>query len=289
MRFVRQRCSSGAAAARTRTGSRSGHVNRSTIMHRNRRSAASRFRLEFEFLPQHSAHAARMASGRRRNERADPRGNDPPAKESRQGGGARLGLFRGRARAGRLGRVLLLLREVDGLSLEDVEERLRRLEDFHVRGLRLLDRLVVLVPRHDAPRERLVDFRQPVRQDAARGSRVERRVERRAGGGRAAPGGRRGGPARARRRAANRKRRGRSPEILLDLRLLLLLLQDRRVHLRRGGASDRGARGGGGARAAAADRRRQNDGRARRRVGRRRRTASRFSRRSSMHLTSSLL
>ena len=46
-----------------------------------------------------------------------------------------------------LRRRLLLLREVDRLPLEHVQQRLRRLEDLHVRGLRFLDRLVVLVPR----------------------------------------------------------------------------------------------------------------------------------------------
>jgi len=52
-----------------------------------------------------------------------------------------------------------------GAHLEDVEQGLRGLEDLHVRRLRLLDRLVVLVPRLHLARQRLINLRQPVRQD----------------------------------------------------------------------------------------------------------------------------
>ena len=47
-----------------------------------------------------------------------------------------------------------------------MQQSLGTLQNLHVRRLRLLDRLVVLVPGLDFPRETLVDFRQPVRQNA---------------------------------------------------------------------------------------------------------------------------
>ena len=49
--------------------------------------------------------------------------------------------------------------------LEHVEERLARLEDLHVRRLRLMDRFVVLVARLNFARKCLVDLRQAIRQD----------------------------------------------------------------------------------------------------------------------------
>ena len=62
-------------------------------------------------------------------------------------------------------RRLLLLREVDALALEDVEQRLAALHDLGVRRLRLLDRLVVLVARRDLARQVVVQPRQPLGQD----------------------------------------------------------------------------------------------------------------------------
>ena len=68
--------------------------------------------------------------------------------------------------AKKLGRVLLLLRQVHRLALEHVQQRLRALHDLLVGRLGLLDRFVVLVPRRDFSREVVVDARQPLRQDA---------------------------------------------------------------------------------------------------------------------------
>merc|ERR1719502_2593404 len=69
------------------------------------------------------------------------------------------------ARASHLVGGLLLLGEVDGLALEHVQQRLARLQDLHVRGLRLLHRLVVFVPRLRLAHERLVDLLQAVGQE----------------------------------------------------------------------------------------------------------------------------
>ena len=54
------------------------------------------------------------------------------------------------------------LLHVRGFSLQHVHERLRRLQDLHVRRLSLLDRLVVLVPRLGLADERVVHLLQPV-------------------------------------------------------------------------------------------------------------------------------
>merc|ERR1719240_690332 len=62
----------------------------------------------------------------------------------------------------RLVRRLLLLREVHGLSLQDMQQRLRRLKDLHVGSLGLLDCLVVLVPGLRFPDKTLVDLLEPV-------------------------------------------------------------------------------------------------------------------------------
>ena len=65
-----------------------------------------------------------------------------------------------------LGRALLLLGEVYCLALEHVQEGLRTLENLHVRGLSLLDGLVVLVTGLHLACEGLVDLGKAVRQDA---------------------------------------------------------------------------------------------------------------------------
>lgn len=65
-----------------------------------------------------------------------------------------------------LRRGLLLLDKVDRLALEHVEERLRRLENLHVRRLCLRDCLIVLVPGRDLARQGLVDAGQALSQDA---------------------------------------------------------------------------------------------------------------------------
>mmetsp|Transcript_33085 Transcript_33085/g.77421 ORF Transcript_33085/g.77421 Transcript_33085/m.77421 type:complete len:200 (+) Transcript_33085:62-661(+) len=66
----------------------------------------------------------------------------------------------------RLRRCLVLLREVDTLPLEHVQERLGTLENLHVGCLSLHDCLVVLVARCNLTSERVVDARQPLGQDA---------------------------------------------------------------------------------------------------------------------------
>ena len=58
----------------------------------------------------------------------------------------------------------LLLGEVDGLTLHNVQQRLRRLQDLHVRSFRLLDRLVVLVARLRLAHQGLVDLLQTIGQ-----------------------------------------------------------------------------------------------------------------------------
>eukprot|EP00429_Kryptoperidinium_foliaceum_P057974 CAMPEP_0176081268 /NCGR_PEP_ID=MMETSP0120_2-20121206/40652_1 /TAXON_ID=160619 /ORGANISM="Kryptoperidinium foliaceum, Strain CCMP 1326" /LENGTH=121 /DNA_ID=CAMNT_0017415037 /DNA_START=123 /DNA_END=488 /DNA_ORIENTATION=+ len=55
--------------------------------------------------------------------------------------------------------------EVDGLPLQDMQERLRRLQNLHVGALRLLNRSVVLVSRLGFPHEAFVQALQAVRQD----------------------------------------------------------------------------------------------------------------------------
>ena len=67
--------------------------------------------------------------------------------------------------AHRLALALPVLCEIDCFSLEHVEQCLRRLQDLHVRRLRLLDRFIVLVPRLHLACQRLVDLALPVRED----------------------------------------------------------------------------------------------------------------------------
>jgi len=62
-------------------------------------------------------------------------------------------------------RALLLLREVHGLALQHVQERLGTLQDLHVGRLGLLDRLVVLVPGLGLPDKALVDLLEPIGKD----------------------------------------------------------------------------------------------------------------------------
>merc|ERR1712014_495268 len=59
---------------------------------------------------------------------------------------------------------LLFLSEIDRLSLQHMEQRLRRLEDFHVCSFSLLYRFVVLVAGLCLADEALVDFLQTVGQ-----------------------------------------------------------------------------------------------------------------------------
>merc|ERR1719389_202795 len=60
---------------------------------------------------------------------------------------------------------LLLLCEIDRLALEDVQERLGRFKDLHVRRLSFLDGLVVLVARLSLSNEALVNLLQTVGED----------------------------------------------------------------------------------------------------------------------------
>ena len=59
-----------------------------------------------------------------------------------------------------------ILGEVDGFTLEDVEEGLGRLEDLHVRTLTLVEGPVVRFPSCNLPCQRLINPREPLRQDA---------------------------------------------------------------------------------------------------------------------------
>ena len=68
--------------------------------------------------------------------------------------------------AKKLGRVLLLLRQVHRLALQHVQQRLRTLQNLHVRSLGLLNRLVVLIPCLLLPCQALVELLQAVRENA---------------------------------------------------------------------------------------------------------------------------
>ena len=59
----------------------------------------------------------------------------------------------------------LLLHQVDTLTLEDVEQCLTALQDFHVRSFRLLNSLVVLRSGLLLPLKRFVNLRQALSQD----------------------------------------------------------------------------------------------------------------------------
>ena len=58
-------------------------------------------------------------------------------------------------------RGLLFLGQRCAFALEDVQQRLRAFQDFHVGRLRLHDRLVVLVARGYFARQGVVDAREP--------------------------------------------------------------------------------------------------------------------------------
>merc|ERR1740120_185128 len=62
-------------------------------------------------------------------------------------------------------RALLLLRQIDRLALENMQQGLGRLQDLHVRSLGLLDGLVVLVASLRLAHEALVNLLKPVSED----------------------------------------------------------------------------------------------------------------------------